>query len=171
MKGRCTLKAKTFTELEVAENVTAQELRATLRDYADGGWAIKGRTVVGIINRTPLGRYDLADLLASAEIGVRAHNRMQEPGEVAEYQEVVDRIRHIISHTDMNPVRVLSSAFKPGKFKNVVFLWIGLCLAGMAIGKLLNSTIFLFLVPGSITVFFVIILAMVYSVVKETPVA
>jgi uncharacterized membrane protein YccC len=66
----------------------------------------------------------------------------------------------------MSFIQVLSSGFKPGKFKNVIFLWIGMCLAGMAIGQLTNNTLLFYAVPTGISIFFILILGLIYQVKK-----
>jgi hypothetical protein len=81
---------KSFAGLERAESVTAEELKATLNSYAESGAGIRGRVVIGIINRTPLTADDRAELLESARRGVVVHREMREPLEVIEYQVVVN---------------------------------------------------------------------------------
>ncbi len=66
----------------------------------------------------------------------------------------------------MNVVTILSSGFKPGKFKSAILFWIGLCLGAMLLGKLTNNTLTFYAVPAMITLFFVLILALVYQVKK-----
>ena len=65
-----------------------------------------------------------------------------------------------------NLIQVLSSGFRPGKFKNVIFLWIGTCLAGMAIGKLTSNTLLFYAVPTVISAYFMLVLGLIYQVKK-----
>ena len=61
--------SRTFAELAKEPVVNAGELIAALKDYAEGGWAIRGDIIIDIINRTPLNTIELAQILAYLKTG------------------------------------------------------------------------------------------------------
>jgi len=67
-----TGRPKSFAELEAQEEVSEEELVASLGGYADSGAAIRGDVVVSIIERTSLTQDGLEALQAAAVRGITA---------------------------------------------------------------------------------------------------
>ena len=87
-----------FAELEKVEYPSPDTLKATLQEYAEGGWSISGQVVVGIINRTPLTAVDKAQLHLLAQKGEITQrrvctNELTREKESAQYRLVVQRLR------------------------------------------------------------------------------
>jgi len=63
-------KPASFAELEQKSQVTAEELKETLRDYVEGGAPILAGVVISIMERTELSPQDLQELKQIAQTGV-----------------------------------------------------------------------------------------------------
>jgi hypothetical protein len=82
--------ATSFLELEAAPSVTAEQLVATLKHYAEGGWAIIGDVVIGLLTRVRLTDRERLWLLRHARDGAVAHEARRSPKEAKEYRKVCD---------------------------------------------------------------------------------
>ncbi|MBI4160694.1 MAG: hypothetical protein HY506_02190 [Candidatus Yanofskybacteria bacterium] len=67
---------------------------------------------------------------------------------------------------DANLIQILSSGFKPGKFKHLILLWVLCCLVLASVGIIANSMFFFFAGPVIISIFFLAILGLVYYIQK-----
>ncbi len=85
------MKPTSFADLENKENVTAEELKETLRDYAYGA-AINAGVVNSIIDRTELSPEDLQELRQSAQRGAEIQRGHRFPSEEKEYKKVIVHI-------------------------------------------------------------------------------
>ncbi|MFZ2150575.1 MAG: hypothetical protein WAZ12_03135 [Candidatus Absconditicoccaceae bacterium] len=81
-------KIYSFAELEQKSIVSFEELKATLKDYAEGGRAISSRVVISIIDRMKINENDKWDLIEIAKKGMKVHQKMEEPIEEEKYQKV-----------------------------------------------------------------------------------
>ena len=91
--------AKTFAELEQATEVAGTELLESFRDYAEGGWAVLGRVVNGIVDRaSALTKEDLQECLRLADVGAETQLRVcdkqkTKEKESDEYRQVANHVR------------------------------------------------------------------------------
>lgn len=80
-----------FLELELLETVEADQVVASLTDYADLPAAIIGNVVIGVIDRAVnLSEQHLRDLGAAAQRGIAAHTTW--PEEQRHYQRVLGHV-------------------------------------------------------------------------------
>ena len=82
-------KPLSFAELEGKERVSTDELKATLRDYAESGAAMSARVVNALIDRVKLTESDLAELANSARraIEVQVENRFSSKAQTVEREK------------------------------------------------------------------------------------
>lgn len=83
------MKSKTFAELEQAENVTFEELSASLEDYAAGGWGISARVVKKLVDKLDPSTEDLDILVASTCKGFNNQANRREIEAAGEYQDLL----------------------------------------------------------------------------------
>jgi hypothetical protein len=81
-----------FDELEKKDQVSADELKQFLREYAEGGWAINARGVKSLIDRVTLTQEDLMEMTEIANRGIEVQERKQLEKEKGEYQQVINYI-------------------------------------------------------------------------------
>jgi hypothetical protein len=82
-----------FNELEAMETVEPELLIATMDTYARSGAAILSSVVVSILERTHMRRKELKRIRYATRVGMKVHNRMAEPREVAEYEAVLNWVQ------------------------------------------------------------------------------
>lgn len=85
-------KPATFAELEKKQRVSAAELINTLKDYAEGGWAISDRVVLSLIRRTKLTGGERAAIKNLLQKGVDLQFAHQDTRSATEYQNVLDQM-------------------------------------------------------------------------------
>lgn len=81
-------KIYSFAELEQKSVVSIEELKATLKDYAEWWRAISSRVVISIINRMKLNTQDKRELIEIAKKWMEVHQKMEEPVEEEKYKKV-----------------------------------------------------------------------------------
>ncbi len=88
-------KCRSFRELEGSEEVTINDLRDCLRDYAEGGWAISAEVVIAIIGRVKnLNEESRSHLIASAIKGAQIQQKMNFPKDEREYKIVIKHLQY-----------------------------------------------------------------------------
>lgn len=84
------MKAKTFAELEQAENVTFEELQASLEDYAVCGLgSISARVVKKIVDKVDPSIEELDGLIRSTNKGFKNQSDRREIEAAGEYQDLL----------------------------------------------------------------------------------
>jgi argonaute-like protein implicated in RNA metabolism and viral defense len=85
----------TFDELEKKKDVSADELIATLKDYAEGGWAINDKVVLTLIRRTKLKEDEREIIKDLAKKGAELQDARSEVESRDEYVNIIDHIDDI----------------------------------------------------------------------------
>ena len=83
---------RTFADLEKSPQVSAQELREVLEDYAQSGACIAARVVIALIEKCSLTVADKAVLVMSARKGMRSQAARNFSREAAEYEKVIQHL-------------------------------------------------------------------------------
>ena len=99
-QGPSQEKPFSFAELEGKEQVSADELKATLRDYAESGSAILASVVIALIDRVKLTTSDRIELagIARRGIDVQEENRSSSKAQTVEREtrQYLRVLQHII---------------------------------------------------------------------------
>ncbi len=84
-----------FADLQRRPSVRAEDLMATLREYATSGAAISGRVVRTLVMRTLLDADQMAHLIESAERGAESQRSRNFPRDAESYEDVADLLREM----------------------------------------------------------------------------
>ncbi len=89
-----------FLELSRRKSPKPEMLIATLRDYAEGGWSIDARTVITIIDKTPLTPAERRELISISQTGIEVQGKNRTGTDQqsvlrlqGSYQEVINHLR------------------------------------------------------------------------------
>ncbi len=83
---------KSFAELELAKEVTGEELVETMKEYATKGAGIASHVVIALIERVELDAIQWLDMLRFAEFGEDMQDTLRHPKCADEYHKVFNRL-------------------------------------------------------------------------------
>ena len=104
-QGPSQEKPLSFAELEGKEQVSADELKATLRDYAESGAAILVRVVNSLIDRVNLTENDLAELVNIARRGIEVQEENRPLSKVWTVEREKGQYQQVINHIELRSTK------------------------------------------------------------------